>query len=116
MSREHSLTLSVTAVLMFGPVEGITRGKFMTITIPDSSTTLRRPSTRVTVLPLLGMLAIAAAVGRWWRRYRTKRALMALSAWQRADCGINRPDIPSACDMVAAARRRIANGMPTDWC
>jgi hypothetical protein len=88
----------------------------MTITIPVSWTAPRRPGTRVAVLPLLAALAIAATVTGWWRRYRTKRSLMALSAWQRADCGIDCPDIISACDMEAAARRRNASGMPTDWC
>jgi uncharacterized protein YjiS (DUF1127 family) len=88
----------------------------MTITIPVSSTTPRRPGTRVAVLPLLAALAMAASATEWGRRYRTKRNLMALSAWQRADCGIDRPDIISACDMEAAARRRNASGMPTDWC
>ena len=88
----------------------------MTIAIPVSSTTPRRSTTRVPVFPLLAVLAVAATVTGWRRHYRTKRNLMTLSAWQRVDCGINRPDIISACDMEAAARRRIANGMPTDWC
>jgi hypothetical protein len=88
----------------------------MTTTIPVSATTPHRPGTRVAVLPLLAALAMVASATGWWRCHKTKRNLMALSAWQRADCGIDRPDIISACDMEAAARRRHASGMPTDWC
>ena len=68
--------------------------------------------TRVAVLVLL---VVAAATGEW-RRCRTERALMALSAQQRADCGVDRPDIPTTCDTETTARRRIASGMPADWC
>ena len=68
--------------------------------------------TRVAVL----VLVVLAAAIREWRRYRTKRALMALSAQQRTDCGVDRPDIPTTCDIEATARRRLASGMPADWC
>lgn len=81
----------------------------------DGPAELNHLSRPVAILLLLPAVGFAAAT-RWRQLCRTKRALMELSAWQRDDCGMNRPDIPTACDMERVARRRIANGMPTDWC
>ena len=50
------------------------------------------------------------------RRYRTRRALRALSSSQRQDCGLSQVDVPSACQIEAAARRRLELRMPTEWC
>ncbi len=88
----------------------------MTLISTYSSANVHRSGARVIVfLPQSVLRAAADAAAARWRRYRMERVLMALPAWQRADCDIDRPEIPSACDIEAAVRRRIASVMSADW-
>ena len=62
------------------------------------------------------MFRATAAVEGLYRSSQTGRALMEMEDWQREDCGINRPDIPTRSQIEAAARHRLSDGMPSDWC
>jgi hypothetical protein len=66
-------------------------------------------NTRIAVLVSLAVLSIVTSAIRWWRRYGTKRTLMALSAWQRADCGME----CRTCPRRATSRRRPAVELQT---
>jgi uncharacterized protein YjiS (DUF1127 family) len=91
----------------------------MALTIPNTSTPLRGWGNRIInfgIYRWLGLVTVSPVIGRWWQLRRTRRALMELSAWQRADCGIERPDIPCTCDLEKAARRDLANGVHNYRC
>jgi len=80
----------------------------LAITPRDRATTARQEPPLVSALLDRVVLSV--------RRYRTRRALIALSSSQRQDCGLGQVDVPSACEMEAAARRRLELRMPTEWC
>jgi uncharacterized protein YjiS (DUF1127 family) len=76
-----------------------------------------RPITRMGLEWLArALLGVIVSADQLWRSRQTRRALVELDEWQREDCGINRPDIPTRSRVEAAARRRLTDGMPVDWC
>ncbi len=59
---------------------------------------------------------LVAWISRSHLRRRAGRALMELSAEHRRDVGLDHIAVPSATQLEAAARRKLALGMPGDWC